>query len=255
MIALCDAGDVTRYGGKASGLAAALRAGLPVPDGFAIAWDEHASLTTEALAALVAPLGRVAVRSSAVDEDGAGASFAGQHKTIVNPRDVLAAVREVEASCHEPSALAYRAKLGLVSEPRMAVVVQQLVDATSAGVMFTRHPLTGADERVVEAAWGLGEAVVAGLVTPDTYRWARGASTYGVMVGFKDLAIRPAAEGVAEVCVPEAQQRAQILAEEQLERLDALSLRCERYAGPGIDLEWAFVGAELYLLQCRKVTR
>lgn len=255
MIALDEAHDVARYGGKAAGLAAALRAGLPVPAGFAIGWDELGGLTSELLARATAELGAVAVRSSAVDEDGAGASFAGQHKTIVHPRDVLAAVRIVEASCRAPSALAYRAKLGVAGDPRMGVVVQRLIDPRAAGVMFTRHPVTGADERVVEAAWGFGEAVVSGLVTPDVYRWARGARTYDVTLGHKDLAIRLAPDGVAEHAVPAELQRARILSDAELALLDTLALRCELYAGPGIDLEWAVAGGELALLQCRPMTR
>ena len=118
----------------------------------------------------------LAVRSSAVGEDSEEASFAGQHLTCLNVRsaaDGVAAVAAIWRSAHSDSALAYRRRLGLTDSPRIAVVVQQLVDADCAGVLFTRNPLDGADELVVEAAWGLGEAVVAGLVTPDRFRVAR----------------------------------------------------------------------------------
>ena len=86
----------------------------------------------------------------------------------------MAAVETVYESGLLAGAQGYRAKLGLELSSRMAVVIQALIDADVAGVLFTRHPVTGADERVIEASWGLGEAVVAGLVTPDNYRLARG---------------------------------------------------------------------------------
>ena len=112
------------------------------------------------------------MRSSAVGEDSEGASFAGQHATILNVRDedqVVDAVLKVRESAHTESARAYRRTLGLDEAPRIAVVVQRMIEPDCAGVMFTRNPLDGADERVIEASWGLGESVVAGLVVPDNY--------------------------------------------------------------------------------------
>ena len=117
---------------------------------------------------LVARPAPLAVRSSAVGEDSEEASFAGQHLTCLNVCSAVGVIEAVEAiwrSAHSDSALAYRRRLGVRGSPRIAVVVQELVDADCAGVLFTRNPLDGADELVVEAAWGLGEAVVAGLVT------------------------------------------------------------------------------------------
>lgn len=255
MIALRDAVDRSLYGGKAAGLAEALRAGLPVPDGVALSWRE--ALDPPALP----ELGAVSVRSSAVDEDGAGASFAGQHKTHVNvvgSDAIRRAIAEVVASARSGAALAYRAKLGLASEPRMAVVIQKLVLADCAGVLFTRHPTTGADERVVEAAWGLGETVVAGLVTPDVYRWSRGGARLETRIGKKEVQIAIAQTvtmGCEEVAVPGSRVHARVLGDDKLAALEDLAVRCERSVGAAVDLEWAFVGERLYLLQCRRITR
>jgi pyruvate,water dikinase len=204
--------------------------------------------------------GGVAVRSSAVDEDGAHASFAGQHATCLGVRDVDAlaeAIDHVRESALSSAALAYRAKLGLLEKPRMGIVVQTLVHADVAGVLFTRHPITGADERVIEATWGLGEAVVSGLVTPDSFRVARGGKLVARTLGEKDLMIVYDADGsgTCEVPVPSSRQEAFCLSEQDLIALDALTTRCESLFGEDRDLEWAFSGGELFLLQSRSITR
>ncbi len=186
VVPLADAADEARFGGKAAALSVALRAGLPVPGGVALsvglvgallAGDPAArQAVADAVAALDGPL---AVRSSAIGEDGAASSFAGQHLTelnVIGAAAVLDAVGAVGASASAESAVAYRSRVGadaLGDEPCCGVVVQRLVAAEVAGVLFTRNPVTGADERVIEASWALGEAVVGGLVTPDCYRVAR----------------------------------------------------------------------------------
>ena len=166
--ALSAAGDAGRFGGKAAQLAAARRAGLPVPDGWALGWDEVEALVLEetsasevdaALRAAVSGRGPVAVRSSAVGEDSRDASFAGTHLTVLGllgGQAVVDAVRQVHASAADPGALAYRDRLAVDGAIRMGVVVQDMVDADVAGVLFTRNPLTGADELVIEASWGSG---------------------------------------------------------------------------------------------------
>src|SRR5439155_5354035 len=117
--------------------------------------------------------GPLAVRSSAMDEDGAAASFAGQHLTLLNvpsAEELGPALSKIWWSANSDSAITYRKRVGLFTRPSVGVVVQALLDPSTAGVMFTRNPVTGADERVIEASWGLGEAVVAGIVIPDHYR-------------------------------------------------------------------------------------
>lgn len=259
-IALIAADDPAIYGGKAVQLGTALRGGIPVPDGVALGWPD-----VEAVAAGHASLDDVAlpspcsVRSSAVDEDSADASFAGAHLTVLGVEGcdaVHAAVAAVRASAYDPGALAYRAKLGLDTSPRMAVVVQRLVDSDVAGVMFTRNPMNDADECVVEASWGLGEAVVAGLVTPD--HWVLDASGRPniFIAGEKDVAIRRTASGTAEEPVDGDLIETPCLDDAQLRALHELAATCDRvYGTRGHDIEFAFAGGELYLLQRRPITR
>jgi pyruvate,water dikinase len=204
--------------------------------------------------------GPFAVRSSAVGEDSAGASFAGQHVTLLNvpsAGDVTDAVREVWWSANSDSAITYRQRSGLFVRPSVGVVVQCLLDSDVAGVMFTQNPINGADERVIEASWGLGEAVVAGRVIPDHYRVARSGEVLDRASGVKKIAIRRAPEGGGtweEDLGPDDAGR-HCLTDEQLAALNALAARCEEVYGPGRDIEWAYAGGQLYLLQCRPVTK
>jgi pyruvate,water dikinase len=258
--------DEAAYGGKAAQLSAAVRAGLPVPAGVALPVDIVAAIAAgdagaqreleRAVAGLTFPL---AARSSAVGEDSAVASFAGQHLTCLNvrtPAALLDAVRAVFASARSESALAYRARLGIEREPRIGVVVQQLVMADRAGVLFSCNPVTGADEIVIEAAWGLGEAVVAGLVTPDHYRLAPSGTLLERAIGVKDVAVRPVpGGGTLQVALEPALRQASCLDQADLPRLCQLASRCDEVFGGRQDLEWAFAGRWLYLLQRRAVTR
>jgi pyruvate,water dikinase len=265
IVPLVEANTEELYGAKAVGLGDALRAGLPVPPGVALPGpevDSIASGVAEATAALLEAVQSLptplAVRSSAVGEDSAGASFAGQHITVLNvpsAADVEAAVREVWWSANSDSAITYRKRLGVFARPSVGVVVQSLLQPDTAGVMFTRNPITGADERMIEASWGLGEAVVSGRVIPDSFRVARGGEVIDRRAGLKRFAIRSAPDGgtVDEDVAPELME-ALCLDDGQLRALSDLAADCERVYGPERDLEWAFAGGQLYLLQCRALT-
>jgi pyruvate,water dikinase len=199
------------------------------------------------------------VRSSAADEDGADASFAGQHLTLLNVPsvdDLTTAVREIWWSANSDSAITYRKRVGLFARPSIGVVVQSLLNPDSAGVMFTQNPITGADERMIEASWGLGEVVVAGRVIPDTFRIDRAGAILERTPGFKKIAIRAAADGgtLEEKVAPELVEKL-CLDDDQLAQLSALAGKCDEVYGPARDIEWAFAGGQLYLLQCRAVTR
>ncbi len=259
--------DAARFGGKAASLAAAMAAGIAVPDGFALspeAVDAVVRGDASTLAALARAIfgGPTAVRSSAIGEDSAEASFAGQHATKLNAttsEEIVAAIHEVWASGRTEAALGYRARMGIGGEPRVAVVVQAMIDPDCAGVLFTRNPIDGADERVIEAAWGLGEAVVAGLVTPDSFRVSRAGLVLARRAGHKDIAIRPNPRGgTDEVAVDLQRAAALCLDDRQLARLNDLATRCETrfltVAGGALDIEWAFARGELHLLQSRAVT-
>lgn len=265
IVPLIEAEDVSIFGGKAIGLGDALRAGLPVPPGVGLAGPEVGAIaageaaTTAALRAAVSSLPMpVAVRSSAVDEDSAGASFAGQHLTVLNVKsadDVEAAVREVWWSANSDSAITYRKRLGVFNRPVVGVVVQSLLAPEAAGVMFTRNPITGADERMIEAGWGLGEAVVAGRIIPDSFRLARGGEILERTPGFKKIAIRPDPDGgTVDEKIPPDRRDFLCLDDDQLKALSALADECERVYGPERDIEWAFAEGSLYLLQCRSIT-
>jgi len=265
VVPLIEARDPALYGSKAAGLGQALRDGLPVPPGVALTGDvvdAVASRDEQAMRQvmeLVRPLGGpLAVRSSAVDEDGAEASFAGQHLTLLNvsSADELApALSEIWWSANSDSAITYRQRVGLFTRPSIGVVVQLLVSPETAGVMFTENPVTGADERVIEASWGLGEAVVAGLVIPDHYRIDRAGNVLERTAGRKSIVIRCLPEGgtVEEEVAPELVERL-CLEEDQLAELGRLADRCEEVYGRARDIEWAVAGGTLYLLQCRAVT-
>ncbi len=136
------------------------------------------------------------------------------------------------------------------------MVVQVLLDPETAGVMFTQNPITGADERMIEASWGLGEAVVAGLVIPDSYRLARSGEVLDRRPGLKRIAIRGLpAGGTFEEEVPKELQEQLCLDDARLAELNELADRCEAIYGPSRDVEWAIADGALYLLQCRAVTR
>jgi pyruvate, water dikinase len=266
-VPLAEGVEESAYGGKAAQLAAAIRAGLPIPGGVALpsgfvdAVATHQPGAIRELAKICAALGcPIAVRSSAVGEDSETASFAGQHLTCLNIRPSLSAlmhaVHAIWQSSRSESALAYRRRLGLSREPQMGVVVQELVNADCAGVLFTRNPFDGADEIVIEAGWGLGESVVAGLITPDRFRMSREGTVLECTSGMKDIAVRALPEGgTQEAEVPAELVRTLCLDDARLRELHALAMRCEKTFAGTQDLEWAFAGGTLYLLQRRSVTR
>lgn len=255
---LREARDAASFGGKAAQLAEALQLGLPVPDGFALVAAEVEQIARGGELQPL-PAGRWAVRSSAVGEDSDDASFAGQHATVlhVTGERLSAAVRRVWESGREPAALAYRRRMGIATPPRMGVVVQRMVFSEIAGVLFTRHPVTGARERLIEAAWGLGEIVVSGMVTPDTYRLAPSGEVLERRPGHKDIAIHHhegSEGGTREVAVDPELREALCLDDDQLRALHELAGRVEQSFAGEHDIEWAIEGESVYLLQRRAIT-
>jgi phosphoenolpyruvate synthase/pyruvate phosphate dikinase len=265
VVAFAKARETALYGSKAVGLGEATRHGLAVPPGVALSGDlveavasgddKAIEMVAQAIAELRPPF---AVRSSAVDEDGAAASFAGQHLTVLNVHsaaDVPGAVRDVWWSANSDSAITYRQKVGLFTRPSVGVVVQTLLDPDVAGVMFTEHPVSGADERLIEASWGLGEAVVAGLVVPDHFRVDRAGQVLERKAGRKRIAVRALPNGgTFEQATPPDRVMRLCLDDARLAALAQLALQCEKAYGPRRDIEWAIQDGTLYLLQCRAVT-
>jgi pyruvate,water dikinase len=205
----------------------------------------------------------VAVRSSATTEDAADASFAGLQDTylwVAEADEVMRKLRSCWASLYSLESLSYRRRHGIAeSAVAMAVVVQTMVDARTAGVMFTRSPVSG-DRSVIsiEGAWGLGSAVVSGEVTPD--RWVVGKITGEISVReISDKTIRHAqlpGGGVEELAVEESLRRQPCLSDEELQALRAVGRQVERHYGRPQDIEWAIDRhtGQIMLLQSRPET-
>jgi pyruvate,water dikinase len=166
------------------------------------------------------------------------------------------AVRDIWWSANSDSAITYRQRVGLFRRPSVGVVVQSLLDPAVAGVMFTQNPINGADERMIEASWGLGEAVVAARVIPDMYRIARSGEVLERRPGLKKIAVRSLPDGgtYEEPVSPDLTETL-CLGDDDLGHLHELASRCEQVYGMGRDIEWAIAEGELYLLQCRAITR
>ena len=264
-------GDIAVAGGKGANLGELTRAGLPVPPGFVLTTAAYRDvgvgapipedMAREITGAWVA-LGEVpvAVRSSATAEDLEEASFAGQQDTYLNVRGaeaLLEAVRECWASLWTERAVAYRARQGIdPAELALAVVVQRMVEAEAAGVMFTANPTNGRrDELVLSAAWGLGESVVGGSVTTDDLVVEKA----GLRVASRTTADKAvmtvyAQERTAEVPVPADRRRAPVLDDKAAAVLAELGVRVEQHYGAPQDIEWARADGEFYIVQSRPIT-
>jgi pyruvate, water dikinase len=222
----------------------------------------------EALGEAYAALGgaapsAVAVRSSATTEDGIDASFAGLQDTylwVMSLRQTQDLLRSCWSSLYSVESISYRRRQGVPEEDvAMAVVVQSMADARTAGVMFTRSPLTG-DRSVmtIEGSWGLGSAVVGGEVTPD--RWVVGKITGEISV--RDISAKltlhaaAAGGGVESVAVPEERQRLPCLSDDEIQMLRKIGRQVERHYGRPQDIEWAVDrrSGEIVLLQSRPET-
>jgi pyruvate,water dikinase len=238
-------------GGKALGLARLLAAGLPVPPGFVVTAD---AADSDVIASFQMLGGPVAVRSSAGVEDGADASFAGQFHTTLNVTDeagLLDAIRRCRQSALR--AEVYCRQQGVAASPlSMAVVVQRMVPAEVAGVLFTRDPTDPSGERMcVEAAWGLGEVVVAGRVTPDRFTVRRDTGEVLTQVpGVKTIEVTAAGDRP----VPADRQTRLCLDDRTLVELAELGRRVEGVFGIPVDVEWAIADDRVWLLQARPIT-
>lgn len=264
--------DAGLVGGKAANLSRLARMSHRVPDGFSLpvtVMDEAHPLDlrdeiTSAISDLMACHSLqdfiAAVRSSAVDEDGATASFAGQHETylnIVGADAILQAVTRCWESARSEHALDYRRRQGLSMErPQIAVLVQQLVAADVAAVVFSANPVTGnRDEVMVNASWGLGESIVGGTVTPDTFivRKSDLAVVQRVIADKQHMTVSTRG-GTHEVETPRFLRNTSSLNDEQVIEMAKLALTLETSMEYPVDIECAYAAGNLYLLQCRPIT-
>jgi phosphoenolpyruvate synthase/pyruvate phosphate dikinase len=259
------AADEPLFGGKSANLGELIAAGIPVPSGFALS---SAALDVGAAVGAYEELGAppVAVRSSAIGEDSAEATFAGQQETFLWVRgveQVCEAVRDCWISLYSPTAVSYRARLGRDREAAMGVTVQEMVDAEISGVMFTCNPVSGDPSMVaVNASWGLGLAVVGGEVTPDDYlvsKVTREVVRAKVNDKHHEYVPDPNGRGAILRDVEEERRTARCLDENALAALVDVAKRVERHFGSRQDIEWAIARGQsapdgLYLLQSRPVT-
>ncbi|MCI4362497.1 MAG: phosphoenolpyruvate synthase, partial [Thermoplasmata archaeon] len=202
----------------------------------------------------------VAVRSSATAEDLEGASFAGLQETYLNIRGteaVLDAIRRCWGSLFTPRVLIYRAKKGFDHRAvRLAVLVQKMVDSVVSGILFTRDPNTGENHMIIEAGFGLGEAIVGGEVTPDHYV-VDGVSHRIVVKQLSDQAfqiVRAEEGGNKRVDLPEVDRKRQKLPDEKIHRLASLARVIESHYRRPMDVEWCADDRSLYIVQARPVT-
>jgi pyruvate,water dikinase len=283
--------DLAAAGGKGANLGELVRAGFPVPDGVVITTDAYATVVEHAgLAPAVAAAaeddgaalraafaaaeipddlrgailgahallgnGPVAVRSSATAEDLPGAAFAGQQDTylnVVSADALLDAVRRCWGSLWTERAIAYRARRDVdPAGVRIAVVVQRMVPAAFAGVLFTANPVSGdRTEVVVDASSGLGEAVVSGLVTPDHYVLDVDGRVRERRRGLREVVVRGVEGGGVEHCRGEALAE---LPDAVLAELAALGRRVAAHFERPQDIEWAWADGRVWLVQARPMT-
>jgi pyruvate, water dikinase len=222
---------------------------------------------TEAVAKAYQELGdnvRVAVRSSGTTEDAGDTSFAGMNATFTNVAgidDLLSRVRDCWMSLFGERVVAYRAQEGVVDEPAIAVIVQQMVDSEISGVMFSVDPSVGRDQLVIEAVRGLGEAIVSGMVEPDTYLVGRVAGESGeleirsIRVGQQRRMIVHDAKGRDKTVDLDSRiGGSRFLDDAQVVELARLGLAVEQHYGRPQDIEWAWADGEIWLVQSRPIT-
>jgi rifampicin phosphotransferase len=287
-----DRTDLALVGGKGANLGELVRTGFPVPDGFIVTTDAYTAIVQSLDLGITEPLeeedgaairadfevvtvpellrvaianayaelggGPVAVRSSATAEDLPGAAFAGQQDTylnVVGEEAVIDAVRRCWGSLWTDRAIAYRRKRGIDSgEVRIAVVVQRMIEAETAGVMFTANPVTGdRGQIVIDASSGLGEAVVSGLVTSDHYVLDTRGRVRAWSPGRREVVIRGTAGGGVRH-EPGDTSQAQPLPDNVLNELVRLGTDVARHFGRPQDIEWAYAEGRVSLLQARPMT-
>jgi pyruvate,water dikinase len=194
-----------------------------------------------------------------VSEDGTAASFAGLYETYLNVSgedDILDRLHRCYVSLWAGRAVGYRARNGSVSDEAMAVVIMGLVSSDTSGIAFTAHPVTGSlDTIVINSSWGLGEAIVSGRVTPDSFLVTKG--TWQIIereIYPKEIATYPEGRGTADLPVDRAKRNQPSLTDPQVTEVAMLAAKVEVHYGAPQDVEWALEGDNLYVLQSRPIT-
>lgn len=256
------------YGGKVASLGDMYQAKIPVPAGFGISIEAHREFrnkpfSTEFKEELHSAFNRlrtsrVAVRSSAVAEDASDASWAGQLETYLNVKDVNleGAVRKCWKSVEASHVKDYAQDKDLSKDSLLVgVVVQTMADSEVSGVMFTVNPVNGKSEVLIEAAYGLGETIVQGIVTPDSFlvdKKKLEVTTFNIQVKEKMMIYKDNQNTIVKV--PDAIADRAALREEQVIHLAELGGQIEKHYGKPQDIEWSFVGGKFFIVQSRPIT-
>ena len=268
--------DIAIAGGKAASLGEMIHAGIPVPEGFVIlrsgfdeaftenGFDDEPQISAEferEILVAFKSLGStfVAVRSSATAEDSSSASWAGELETFLNTTEttLIENVKECWLSLFSARAAAYREEQGMEDvDIAVGVVVQAMIQSDVSGIAFTVHPITkNPNEMIIEAAWGLGELIVGGMVTPDAYVVDKQTNEVLVVdVSEQDEMLIRGDGGNDMVEVPFEQRDAQKLDTDQIQTLAELCTSIERHSKFPCDIEWAMADGELFILQSRPIT-
>lgn len=201
----------------------------------------------------------VAVRSSATAEDSSTASWAGELESYLNTmeKNLLGNVKKCWASLFTPRAIVYRMEKGMrETHVSVAVVIQKMVQSDVAGIAFTVHPVTkDPDQMIIEACWGLGEFIVGGVVTPDSYIVSK--QTNGIIENYtseQDTMLIRGEHGNVTVDVPADKREAPKLNAKQIASIGTVCIAIEKHYGFPCDIEWAMQGGEFYIVQSRPIT-
>ncbi|MBP5332026.1 MAG: phosphoenolpyruvate synthase, partial [Lachnospiraceae bacterium] len=284
--------DITIAGGKGANLGEMTQAGIPVPPGAVLtaeAYDSFmeangidplvfvkASLIRKAILQAGIPseieqeireyyagLGessRVAVRSSATAEDLEDASFAGQQETYLNVtgiEELLQKVKECYASLWGDRAVSYRKNSGYDKQKvSLAVVIQKMIESDMSGVMFTSDPAGDRENIHINASYGLGEAVVSGIVSPDEFICGRSGEILKTITGSKEEEIiyNPEGKGTVRIAVSEERRKRRCVTDAQVGTLVRKGIKIEEHYGHPMDIEWAIKDGNIYILQARSIT-
>lgn len=261
--------DKNVYGGKVASLGEMFRAGIPVPNGFGISIEAHREFKGKPFsdefkselhdAFKQLNVERVAVRSSAVAEDAGDASWAGQLESYLNTteEDLEERVRMCWHSIEAGHAQDYAKDKDISGDNLLVgVAVQSMVTPDAAGVMFTVNPVTGSrDEVMIESAYGLGEMVVQGAVTPDNFIVKRPeceVTHFGISIKEKMMIYKDGKNRIVEV--PDNIDDRATLREEQVQQLAKLGLKIEDHYKAPQDIEWAIKDGEFFIVQARPIT-
>jgi pyruvate,water dikinase len=261
VFSLVEADSLNLAGGKAYALGKMIRAGFCVPSGFVVSADAFMVMTPQLQDLLLNHFDKlhanfVAVRSSAINEDGTDAAWAGQLDTFLNcNRDnLLQNIQKCWESANSLRAKSYAKQKGLQAT-KVAVVVQEMIQSEVSGVAFSAHPVTSDHSKVViEAGFGLGEAIVSGQVTPDTYivnKATKQIAEKYVAPQKKQLVRNAAGKTIwQDLEITNAPK----LSGEQIAELCSLTVKLETFFKHPVDVEWAINNGNIYILQSRPIT-